>query len=212
MSPRMRTTTSQNAVSRRTRWLALRLALAAVLIGLPGCGSDGPSGVDDEVTCESNFADSDAATGLTTTTASGTVSATIDGEAWSAREDICVRFGITLGQEALFIFAYDDRVPGSSFAGSEGVSIVFGAGDGALGPGPHSLDGDPSVGFMWFTLLGALQWTASGGDLEDGAAGTATITTFSGNRISGTFAFIGLPNGHDSPNVVVTNGSFDLTY
>ena len=202
-----------HAASLRSRWRTSWLALTAVLIGLPGCGDDGPSGVDDEVTCESNLADSDAVTGLTTTTASGTLSATIDGEAWRAREDICVSYGITLGQETLVVFGYDDRVPGTSFAGSEGLSIGFGAGDGGLGPGPYSLDGDPSVGFMWFTLVGALQWNATGGgDLEDGAAGTATITTFSGNRIAGTFTFIGLPSGHESPNVVVTNGSLDLTY
>jgi hypothetical protein len=188
--------------------------LGAALVALSGCGDDGPAGVGDEVTCESAYADSDAVSGLSTSTASGTLSATIDGEAWSAREDICVSYGAFLqDQETLVVFGYDDRVRGTNFAGSEALTISFGAGDVPLGPGEYALDSESSVAFGWGTLVGALQWYASGGgDLEDGAAGTATITTFSANRISGTFAFIGLPNGHDSPNVVVTNGSFDLTY
>jgi hypothetical protein len=210
----MRTATSLNAASPRSRWLTSPLALVAVLVALAGCGDDGPSGVQDEVTCESAYADSDAVSGLTTITASGTLSATIDGAAWSAREDICVSYGAILqGHETLVVFGYDDRVHGTSFAGSEGLSLAFETGDVALEPGSYTLDGDRSVGFMWFTVVGALQWTAAGrGDLEDGASGMATITTLSANRISGTFSFIGLPNGHASPNVVVTNGSFDLTF
>jgi hypothetical protein len=189
------------------------LAVAALLVGFAACGNDGPSGVDGDVTCESAHAESDPITGLTTRTATGTLSATIDGQAWSAGEDICVSSGVSFDQATLHVFGYDDRVRGTNFAGSEALTISFGAGDVPLGPGEYALDSESSVAFGWGTLVGALQWYASGGgDLEDGAAGTATITTFSANRISGTFAFIGLPNGHDSPNVVVTNGSFDLTY
>jgi hypothetical protein len=189
------------------------LAVAALLVGFAACGNDGPSGVDGDVTCESAHAESDPITGLTTRTATGTLSATIDGQAWSAGEDICVSSGVSFDQATLHVFGYDDPVPGTSFAGSEALSIGFTVGEGPLGPGVYTLDGERSVGFMWATVVGALQWAASGrGDLEDGATGTATITTFAADRVSGTFSFTGLPSGHDSPNVVVTNGSFDLTW
>jgi hypothetical protein len=156
------------------------LFVVAAIATLPGCGGD----------------DNPAGPG-----ADGPMSATIDGESWTAG-------GFALAQTV-------PNVPGAFIltgteafvAGRELRSMtltlysIAGAGTYPLGvnlmvPGGNAIVANTTSG--WGTPL-------------SGAAGTITITTFSETRIAGTFSFVAsATTGSATGSATVTDGEFDL--
>ena len=142
--------------------------------------------------------DSTGPTETTNLVTNGSFSARINGTAWSA-----------LGRVSV--------IPSSSLltmAGASGTYVItFGLGP-FTGPGTYSLVYDPLAKpptvSQAIVLLGGQSWGTS---VQSGT-GSVTITTYTGNRIAGTFSF-------DAPSAAasgaggtihVTNGSFDVTF
>ena len=128
----------------------------------------------------------------------GTFTAQISGASWSATGTITVS-----RQQPNFI-----GIAGTGFAGGTAYALVLGIGN-APGPGTHSLDvyngGDGSS----LTIGGQ---TTGWSTAFQGGGGTVTITTLTSNRVTGTFSGTLLPSSGSGGNLVVTNGTFDVTF
>jgi hypothetical protein len=123
----------------------------------------------------------------------GSVTATIDGAAWSAGFAQAVNNSGIVGV-------------GSSSTSSEKV-IGFGWVD--TGASTYTIaPGSATNGTV--TILGGSGWSASG----DMGSGTVNVTTLTATRVAGTFSFTAPRyTGTDTPDpTVVTNGSFDVEF
>jgi hypothetical protein len=93
-------------------------------------------------------------------------------------------------------------------SGNPPYTLILGIGS-VTGPGTRNLNltvGDGSSAIVSTTTGG---W----GTAFTGGSGTVTITTFTANRIAGTFSFDAMPgSGAASGTLQVRNGAFDLTY
>ncbi len=142
-----------------------------MLFGLATCG--GNSGLTD----------------LDASLPSGTMSASVDGVAWSAIEVQAVRAG------------------GRRNAGSDlallAVAFAFQgvAGTYDLGPGHAATASVSDLSNIW-----------AANDLQ--GSGTITVTTLTATRTAGTFSFTApaSPNSGPPATRVVTNGVFDVTF
>lgn len=173
----------------------LWLAFAAVL---PlGCGGSDSSGAvtDPTLSCTSN---------------SGTFSATLNGQAWSACGTVAVRRDSTFlgGKDTLRTVSW----AGSGFlSGNVAYAVVIGA--SRLGP---LIPGNYAVGLVTPTnsnfIVGSSNnagWAAS----PTGGSGSVTITAITNNHITGTFTFDAAPTtGTATGTLQVRNGKFDLSY
>ena len=120
----------------------------------------------------------------------GTMSATIDGSAWSA---ISVNTGRTTG--TLTISGSDvQRTMTISFARNTSGNQTLGATPIVLG----------------IVIIGGQSWTANASGT---GSGTATLTTYSANRAVGTFTLTAVGGPGASPaSRQITSGRFDVTY
>ncbi len=159
------------------RSVPVLLALAALAAG---CGSDSGTGP---------------------TPGSGPMSATIDGQAWVADENLATGMAVP-GVPGAFI-VQGSRVLSGSDALSLQISVY-----NAAGPGTYPLGAGPSVtgGIATVATAGA-GWTTP----LSGAAGSMVITALTPTRIAGTFEYtadaaVGSATGTRS----ITSGQFDL--
>jgi len=128
----------------------------------------------------------------------GSLTAQINGTGWSATGTITVS-----RQSPNFI-----GLAGTGFAGSAAYSLVVGIAN-ATGPGTHNLNiyggGDGSSLIIGSTTTGY-------GTAFQGGSGTLTITSLTANRITGTFSGTLIPSSGSASSLVVTNGTFDVTF
>lgn len=127
----------------------------------------------------------------------GSFSATINGTAWSAIGRVAVNKTSTTNDPLVAIAAGSTTYTISSF----GIGPV-------TGPGTFSLNfQQPAVAVIQAAT--GQGWTTA----VPGGTGTITITTYSANRIAGTFSFDAVPFTGGATGVVhVTNGAFDITF
>ena len=132
--------------------------------------------------------------------ANGTMSAQIGGASWRSIGAINVS---RQPQQNTIAFA------GSGSAGSTTYAVSISIAN-ATGTGTHNLNvfagGDGST--LIIGNSAALGWASAG----QGASGTLTITSLTTNRIVGTFSGTLSPAGHSAGNLVVTSGTFDVTF
>jgi len=151
---------------------AKRWGASLLLFGLATCG--GNSGLTD----------------LDASLPSGTMSASVDGVAWSAIEVQAVRAGgvVTIAGSDLALLAV-------AFA-FQGVAGTY-----ALGPGHAATASVSDPSNIW-----------AANDLQ--GSGTITVTTLTATRTAGTFSFTApaSPNSGPPATRVVTNGVFDVTF
>jgi hypothetical protein len=98
---------------------------------------------------------------------------------------------------------------GTGSAGSTTYAVSISIAN-ATGPGTRNLNifagGDGST--LIIGSSAGLGWATA----AQGASGTLTITSLTANRIVGTFSGTLFPAGHSAGNLVVTNGTFDVTF
>jgi hypothetical protein len=129
----------------------------------------------------------------TNNSASGPMSATIDGQAWASpvpqavyKGNILSVAGIDLGITAAVSFA-------SAVSGTGTYSLSYG----------NQLAGSGGVS------KGGKGWTSG----LQGGTGTLTLTTLTANHVAGTFAFDAVAaSGGATGTVHVTDGKFDITF
>ena len=130
----------------------------------------------------------------------GTMTAQIGGASWRSIGAISVS---RQPQQNSIGFA------GTGSAGSTTYAVSISIAN-ATGPGTHNLNifagGDGST--LIIGNSAALGWASAG----QGGSGTLTITSLTANRIVGTFSGTLLPAGHSAGNLVVTSGTFDVTF
>jgi len=128
----------------------------------------------------------------------GSLTAQIGGVTWSATGTITVS-----RSNPNFI-----GLAGSGFAGNVAYSLVVGIAN-ATGPGSHNLNvfagGDGSSLIVGSTTTGY-------GTAFTGGSGTLTITSLTSNRIVGTFSGTLPPSSGSAAALVITNGTFDVTF
>lgn len=155
-------------------------ALALVALGLSvACGGSGPNGP--------------------TGGNGGSMSATINGTAWTADP---VLIQAPTPQKQGHYPLYGARLVGQS---SNGVQLNL---IGIPGPGTYPLGTSGGVSGGVISLNeGSAVWTTP----LSGAAGTVTITTLTSTRAAGTFQFVAEPAvGGATGTRTVTNGQFDI--
>ena len=128
----------------------------------------------------------------------GSFTAVVNGVTWNAIGTVAVS-----RQQNNFI-----GIAASGFAGSTNYAFVVGIAN-ATGPGTHSFlvtaGGDGSSLIIGGTTTG---W----GTAFNGGTGSVTITSLTANRIVGTFSGTAVPSSGTAANLVITNGSFDITF
>ena len=124
----------------------------------------------------------------------GTLSARIDGAAWTAT---AVSVGVNTG--GLIIAGASASGQGLAI----GVSRTQGTGTQTFGS---------NVSALGTLTIGTGSWSATG--LQGiGGTGSVTLTTLTSNRAAGTFTFTAKPlAGGASGDRVVTQGAFDVTF
>jgi len=164
------------------------VALMAAIVVL-GCGGGGDDDDDGNLTGPP-----------TTGTSNGSMAAQIGGASWRSIGAISVS---RQQQQNVIAFA------GTGSAGSTTYAVSINIAN-ATGPGTHNLNifagGDASS--LIIGSSAALGWATA----AQGASGTLTITSLTANRIVGTFSGTLFPAGHSAGNLVVTNGTFDVTF
>jgi hypothetical protein len=129
----------------------------------------------------------------------GSFTVTINGTTWRATGNVSV----TRGQNNFI------GIAGTGLAGSTTYAIVVGIAN-ATGPGTHTLNvfsgGDGSS-----VTIGSGAAVGYSTGLQ-GGSGTLTVTSVTSNRIVGTFSGTAIPAGSGGPNLVLTSGTFDLTF
>ena len=132
-------------------------------------------------------------------TSNGSMAAQIGGASWRSIGAITV----SRQQQNTIGFA------GTGSAGSTTYAVSISIAN-ATGPGTHNLNvfagGDGSS--LIIGSSAALGWATA----AQGASGTLTITSLTANRIVGTFSGTLFPEGHSAGNLVVTTGTFDVTF
>jgi hypothetical protein len=156
-----------------------RLATALIVIAFAaGCGSDSPAGP-----------------GGAGGPANGSLTAQIDGTAWTATT--ITPLMPALGSGGLAVMA----------AGNPDAAIGFGWMD--QGPGTYTIP--EAVGLNAnLTLTAGGTWSAR----NDQGSGTVVVTTRTANRIVGTFQFVmpPAPSSNATGTRTITNGAFDVTF
>ena len=124
------------------------------------------------------------------TTGAGSMSATIDGSAWTA---VAVTTGITNGVRI---------ISGSDLARSVAMSFLV------TGTGTQQFSTSVALGVV---IIGLQSWDASS---SNGATGSVTITTLTSNRAVGTFSFTAKASTASTTPATrqVTNGKFDVKF
>lgn len=123
----------------------------------------------------------------------GTLSADIDGVTWTA-------------VSATAASSTNDIV-GVGAADLSGTSIAFAFSNQ---PGSYTIGPTNVYNAQYNETQGSTvsAWLASG---LQGGSGTITVTSITADRVQGTFEFVAVPvNQPGAPNVVVTNGVFDV--
>ena len=133
-------------------------------------------------------------TGTTGTVTNGTFRATINGTSWSAAGGVGVSRQTTSNIVAVAAVS-------STYTIAFGISNLTAPGTFSLNTGQLNLANvSAATGQGWSTVA-------------PGGTGSIVITTFTANRIAGTFSFTAAPlSGGATGTLTVTNGSFDLTY
>ena len=129
----------------------------------------------------------------------GSLTAQVNGTGWSATGAITVS-----RQQPNYI-----GLAGSGSAGNTIYGFAVGISN-ATGPGTHNLNvfsGGDGSSLVIANSSGA-GWTTS----LQGGSGTLTITSLTANRIVGTFSGTLVPAGHTAANLVITSGTFDVTF
>ena len=133
-------------------------------------------------------------------TSNGSMAAQINGASWRSIGAISVS---RQQQQNIIGFAGTGSAGSTTYA----VSIAI---SNATGPGTHNLNvfagGDGSS--LIIGSSAALGWATA----AQGGSGTLTITTLTTNRIVGTFSGTLIAAGHSGGNLVVTGGTFDVTF
>lgn len=133
-------------------------------------------------------------------TSNGSMTAQIGGASWSSIGAINVS---RQQQQDIIGFAGSGSAGGTTYALS--ISIV-----NATGPGTHNLNifagGDGS--HLIIGSSAGLGWATA----AQSGSGTLTITSLAANRIVGTFSGNLAAAGHAGGNLVVTSGTFDVTF
>jgi hypothetical protein len=125
----------------------------------------------------------------------GTFSATINGTAWSA-----------VGVVTVSKTAKNSAVAIVSASPTYGISFALSP---VTNPGTFSLAFLNAGSVAFISSSTGAGWST----LAQGGTGTVTITTYTANRIAGTFSFDAVPSsGGAAGTVRVTNGAFDITY
>lgn len=168
--------------ARAFRSAPVLLALPALLAlaAFAGCGGDSGTGP---------------------TPGSGPMSATIDGEAWAADENLATATAVP-GVPGAFI-VQGSRVLSGSDALTLQISVY-----NAPGPGTYPLGAGPTVtgGIATVATAGAA-WTTP----LSGAAGTMVISALTSTRIAGTFEYTADASvGSATGTRAITSGQFDL--
>ena len=151
----------------RVRWLA-----ALLLLGLTSCGGgDSPTDIP--------------------LPATGSMSASIDGSAWSAAQAQAVRGGGAV-----------------TLAGTDIALLSLGLAFQDTGTGTYTLG--PGQGVTASVSDPQNIWSAN--DLQ--GSGTITVTTLDATRVAGTFSFIApaSPNSGPPASRTVTSGAFDVPF
>jgi hypothetical protein len=128
----------------------------------------------------------------------GTFTVSINGVTWSAQGTITVN----PGPGAAFGFA------GSGFAGANAYSIVIGIAN-VTSTAPHNLNvyaGGDGTG----VILGGT--TAGYGTAFQGGGGTLSVTSYTANRIIGTFSGTAVVSSGSAAPLTLTAGRFDITF
>lgn len=152
------------------------LALTAAVFFLGGCGDDSVSLTEPELELPN-----------------GSMSARIDGQAWTANAALAV--------------AYTGGI--LAFAGSDVTSTTVGL--GFIPDGLGTYDIGPNQPTNANVSLGSPNsWAAS----SNMGSGSVTLTSFTENSASGTFTFTALavPTTGATGTKVVTEGRFDVTF
>jgi hypothetical protein len=130
----------------------------------------------------------------------GSMAATINGASWRSIGAVSVS---RQPQQNVIGFAGTGQAGSTTYA----VSIAI---SNAVSTGTHNLNifagGDGSS--LIIGSSAALGWATA----SQGGSGTLTITTLTANRIAGTFSGTLVPAGHSAGNLVVTGGTFDVTF
>ena len=128
----------------------------------------------------------------------GSFKAVINGTQWNATGQVLVS-----RQQNNFI-----GIAAAGSAGSTTYSVVLGIAN-ATGPGTHSFaltaGGDGSS-----LIIGGV--STGWGTAFNGGLGNVTITSLSANRIVGTFSGTAVPSSGTASNLVVTSGTFDISF
>jgi hypothetical protein len=153
---------------------------AIMLLSAIACGSS-----SDSVTGTNNNGNNNSA--------SGPLSATIDGKAWASATPAVVRSGNIIS------------IAGLDNALTAAVSFAV----AASGPGTFSLAFANSTGGLGIVTKGSQGWASA----LQGGTGSVTFTTVTANHVVGTFAFDAVgSSGGATGTVHVTNGKFDITF
>lgn len=133
---------------------------------------------------------------VTSGTGPGGIAATLDGQPWSS----------TAVQFASFV-PFDKLL---ELRGTDGFNVMDITVDSVTGPGTTSLNYGSPTSSSGSIMNPNGTWYTNG----PGGVGTITITTFTANRVAGTFSFtaIPFPGTGATTNRLVTNGTFDLAY
>ncbi len=132
--------------------------------------------------------------------------ATIDGQAWAAdASSVTVTLGST-GVPGSLIVTGTRVTSGSEF---RAISLLLGFIEGT-GTYPLGVNFATNGGGSATVTIGGGGATSSFMTPLDGAAGSMTVTSLTGARIAGTFAFEADPTVGATTSVSVTSGSFDV--
>ena len=158
------------------RWMSVtKLLVVLAMFGATACGSDDPAGPGGGG-------------------GDGDLSATIDGDEWTA--------------DLAAVATRTNNVVGIGAGDSNGDRSI-GIGFIDAGPGPYPINGTTPTNAL--LVEGQHTWAASAGV---GGSGMLTITTISATRVAGTFSFEAVPNAATGAtgNRSVTKGEFDIEF
>jgi len=178
---------------RRTKLASLALAIIVPL----GCGGSDSSG-------------SVTNPGFSCNSTSGTFSATVNGQAWSACGQVAVR------RDSSFLGG-KDTLRSVSWAGTGFITadlayaIVMTASKlGPLTPGTYAVGLVNPTGSN--AVIGGSN-SAGWGASSTGGSGSITFTSITNNHVTGTFTFDVAPvTGSATGTLQIRNGKFDLSY